>query len=132
MHSIRSVIPSPFICNAAMLLLGFALSASVSAQSLRCKGDFAEIGNSKGSVLQKCGEPMLKDSFCRPASQTTSNAAVVPDVAGAAGPVTNITINQCVNVDEWTYNPGYGQFMTMLQFEAGQLKRIKYGDRVTR
>ena len=24
-----------------------------------------------------------------------------------------------------------GQFMTMLQFEAGEIKRISYGDRVT-
>ena len=132
MYSIRHVTPSLLICNVVMLALGLALSASVSAQSLRCKGDFAELGNSKGTVLQKCGEPMLKDSFCKPASRTTSGASLAPDDAGAAGLVTNITINQCVNVDEWTYNPGYGQFMTMLQFESGQLKRISYGDRVTR
>jgi len=33
-------------------------------------------------------------------------------------------------VDDWTYNPGRGQFMTSLQFEAGKLSAIKYGDRV--
>jgi hypothetical protein len=68
----------------------------------------------------------LKDSFCRPAPQTTTPAPVV------AGNTTNITANACVNVDEWTYNPGFGQFMTMLQFEAGELKSMRYGDRVTR
>ena len=73
-----------------------------------------------------------KDNFCRPAAQISSSDTSAPAAGGSAGAVTNITINQCVNVDEWTYNPGYGQFMTMLQFEAGQLKLIKYGDRVTR
>jgi hypothetical protein len=110
-----------------LLVLGFALAAGASAQSLRCKGDLAQIGNSKGTILQKCGEPVLKDSFCKPTAQTTSSAPAAPNATGA---VTNVTVNQCVNVDEWTYNPGSGQFMTMLQFEAGELKRIRYGDRV--
>ena len=111
----------------SVLVLGFTLAASVSAQSLRCKLDFAQMGDSKGTILQKCGEPVLKDSFCKPAPQTTTAPAPV-----AGGNTTNITLNQCINVDEWTYNPGYGQFMTMLQFEAGELKRMRYGDRVTR
>lgn len=115
----------------ATLILGLLLPFGASAESLRCKGDFAQIGDSKGTVLQKCGEPILKDNFCRPAAQSSSNT-LAPAAGASAGSVTNITVNQCVNVDEWTYNPGYGQFMTMLQFEAGQLKLIKYGDRVTR
>jgi hypothetical protein len=129
MHFPNAVVSLSRARATGVLVLGFALAASVSAQSMRCKGDFAQIGNSKGTILQKCGEPVLKDSFCTPAPQTTSNAPATPD---ATGSVTNITINQCVNVEEWTYNPGYGQFMTMLQFEAGELKRIRYGDRVTR
>ena len=67
--------------------------------------------------------------------QTTTNTLIALDVRGAATTTTNttnITINQCINVEEWTYNPGYGQLMTMLQFEAGGLKSIRYGDRVTR
>ncbi len=122
--------------TSAVLALGFVLATSVSAQSLRCKGDFAQIGNSKGTILQKCGEPMLKDNFCRPAqpaanSDNTFMAGNTGNI-GNAGNTTNITVNACVNVDEWTYNPGFGQFMTMLQFEAGELKSIRYGDRVTR
>jgi hypothetical protein len=124
-----TIFSPPSVRATVVLVLGVALSASVSAQSLRCKGDFAQIGNSKGTVLQKCGEPVLKDSFCKPVTQTTTNTSATPDARGAT---TSITINQCVNVDEWTYNPGYGQFMTMLQFEAGELKSIRYGDRVTR
>lgn len=126
MRLINSIASLPVLRITAALVLGFALSISVSAQSLRCKGDFAQIGNSKGTVLQKCGEPVLKDSFCKLSQQNATNA---PNAMGAT---TNVMINQCVNVEEWTYNPGYGQFMTMLQFEAGELKSISYGDRVTR
>ncbi len=36
----------------------------------------------------------------------------------------------CENVDEWIYNPGYGQFMTTLRFVEGRLVAIEYGDRV--
>lgn len=129
MHLTKIGVSFPLGRTSVTLGLGLVLAASVSAQSLRCKGDFAQVGNSKGTILQKCGEPVLKDSFCKPAPQTTTSTPAVPDAKGA---VTNITINQCVNVEEWTYNPGYGQFMTMLQFEAGELKSIRYGGRVTR
>lgn len=132
MPLINTLFSPAWLRTTLVLAFGFALSASVSAQSLRCKGDFAEIGNSKGTILQKCGEPMLKDSFCKPVPQTQTNTLAAPDARGAATNITNITINQCINMEEWTYNPGYGQFMTMLQFEAGGLKSIRYGDRVTR
>jgi hypothetical protein len=36
----------------------------------------------------------------------------------------------CERVDEWTYNPGSGQFYTTLRFEQGKLISMKYGDRV--
>ena len=36
------------------------------AESLRCNGQSTEVGDSRLSVLYKCGEPVLKDSFCAP------------------------------------------------------------------
>ncbi len=132
MDLIKSFTPGVLARNVVTLILGAVVCFGASAESLRCKGDFAAIGDSKGTVLQKCGEPMLKDNFCRPATPTSSSNTSSPAAGSFAAPVTTVTVNQCVNVDEWTYNPGYGQFMTMLQFEAGQLKLIKYGDRVTR
>jgi hypothetical protein len=61
---------------------------------------------------------------------------VTPAAPGTSGNsasvTTNVTVNTCQQVEEWTYNPGYGQFMTMLQFEGGSLKSIRYGDRVMR
>ena len=43
---------------------------------------------------------------------------------------TVIVNNTCETVDEWTYNPCTGQFMTTLRFESGKLVAITYGDRV--
>jgi hypothetical protein len=114
--------------NARMLRLCVAMvaltlfSASAPAQSLRCKTDLVSPGDSRASVLQKCGEPVIKDSFCKPVQPQTQ-----PAVAPGS---TVVNVVPCENVDEWTYNPGYGQFMTTLRFEAGQLVSIKYGDRV--
>jgi len=108
---------------AASVLTGVLSPIGVGAQSLRCKGDLASVGDSKASVFQKCGEPVFKDSFCKPA-----NEIVTPIRPALGGAVVNVLA--CENVEEWTYNPGYGQFMTTLRLEAGRLVSIKYGDRV--
>jgi hypothetical protein len=101
----------------------FALCPGVAgAQSFRCKNDLVSVGDARASVLQKCGEPVVKDAFCKPAE---------PQTVPANPPGTSVVVvAPCENVDEWTYNPGYGQFMTTLRFEAGKLTAIKYGDRV--
>ncbi|MCZ8256641.1 MAG: DUF2845 domain-containing protein [Polaromonas sp.] len=119
--------------------LASSFFTAASAQSLRCKGDLAQIGNSKGTILQKCGEPVMKDTFCKPVQSTTSTTPMIVPAApvtttgnSASTTTTNITVNTCQQVEEWTYNPGYGQFMTMLLFEGGSLASIRYGDRVTR
>ena len=124
------------VVRTAVVMFAFLASSfftGASAQSLRCKGDLAQIGNSKGTVLQKCGEPVMKDTFCKPAQDTVSSSTVVtPNTPGStANTTTNVTVNTCQQVEEWTYNPGYGQFMTMLLFEGGSLTKIRYGDRVT-
>ena len=95
------------------------------AQSMRCKNDLANVGEGKASVLQKCGEPVHRESFCKPAARTQQTTGA----AGAAG-TTIVNVTPCETVDEWTYNPGRGQFMTTLRFESGRLAAITYGDRV--
>ena len=102
---------------AAMLFPG-----SASAQSFRCKNkDLVNVGDGKATVLLKCGEPVVKDSFCR-AVDPSKRAAVQP------GASVTVVVPSCETVDEWTYNPGYGQFRTTLRFESGHLTVIKYGD----
>jgi hypothetical protein len=56
-------------------------------------------------VLQKCGEPVVRDSFCKPVE-------IVATTAPRVDATVVVRVQSCENVDEWTYNPGYGQFMT--------------------
>jgi hypothetical protein len=52
-------------------ILGTAAAAfctTVDAESLRCNGDLAGIGDSKASVLYKCGQPFFVESYCRSSS----------------------------------------------------------------
>jgi len=111
-----------FLLGAASFGIAVA-TINVQAESLRCNGDLAQIGDSKGSVLAKCGEPMLKDSVCIPVEPSTT-------APGSDGKGTTVIVTPCETVDEWTYNPGSGQFYTTLRFERGTLKSMKYGARV--
>ena len=122
--------PKNLLNTLLALIVALTLCGAASAQSLRCKGDLAQIGNSRGTILQKCGEPVMKDSFCKARQDVITTAPVTTQSATAGS--TTVTINNCEQVEEWTYNPGYGQFMTMLLFEGGSLTKIRYGDRVMR
>ena len=105
-------------------------SAGAQTLSFRCKNDLVNIGASKASALQKCGEPVAKDAFCKPADVNNANAAIDPNANANTKRGTVVVNNTCETVDEWTYNPGTGQFMTTLRFESGKLVTITYGDRV--
>jgi hypothetical protein len=106
------------------VLLAVAVSAPAAAgtSSFRCQNDLVNVGDAKSSVQMKCGPPVLKDSFCK-----AGDARPLLSPAGARVVINN---NACETVDEWTYNPGYGQFMTTLRFESGRLVSISYGERV--
>jgi hypothetical protein len=105
-----------------LLCLACAVPALAQTRSFRCHNDLVNLGDAKSTVQLKCGKPVLRDSFCKP-----GDARPLPGVGGKGNVVIN---NACETVDEWTYNPGYGQFMTTLRFESGKLVAISYGDRV--
>jgi hypothetical protein len=89
------------------------------SESLRCGGNIARIGDGKASIQIKCGEPVSSYSFCKPLIVVPEGRDLV-DSSSAA----------CVPVDEWTYAPGSGQFVTTLIFQNGSLSAIRYGDRI--
>ena len=105
------------------LLLTIVYAASVPAQSLRCNGNLAGVGDSKASLFQKCGKPAFQDSFCKPVDTVTT-------VTDAAGNTVVLGPGSCQQVDEWTYFPGSGQFVTTFRLENGLVTSIKYGDRI--
>jgi len=93
----------------------------VSAEYLLCKNESVNVGDTRSALLQRCGEPVIKDTFCKPVES-------MPSTPSGSGIV--VAVPSCRNVDEWTYNPGRGQFMTTLQIDSGKVVSIKYGDRV--
>lgn len=107
------------------LVFGIALcvllcsSHLVHAESLRCHGDIIEVGDAKVDVLRKCGEPVLKDTYCE------KTPIRIKRIDGNWD-----TVERCENVDVWTYNPGKGQFWTNLYFTEGKLREMRYGERV--
>jgi hypothetical protein len=108
-----------------------AISCGAQAESLRCDGQLASVGDSKAAIFDKCGEPQFRESFCA-ASTSGAYIAITPVIA-TVPVITAIpaafSSHGCQRVDEWTYNPGSGQFLAMLQFERGILKSIRRNER---
>jgi hypothetical protein len=99
----------------ALMLAG----APAHAETLRCNGSSAAEGDSRVSVLYKCGKPLIADSFCAPVvyAQTLQP---VPDVVAAA-------VLPCLPVEEWVYDRGPGNLVATVRFRAGIVQSIRYG-----
>jgi hypothetical protein len=108
-------------------LICAGLSNLSAAESLRCKTQLAQVGDTKADIIEKCGDPLMIDNFCQPIAVTTQPQGVQ---SGDNNVQNNIAIANCENVDIWTYNPGKGRFIAHLYFARGQLQSIRYGDRV--
>jgi len=89
------------------------------AEALRCNGSLAAEGDSRLSVLYKCGQPLLKDSYCAPVFYTPSLNQVPEPYATAFVP--------CQQTEEWLYDRGAGNLMATVRFRAGVVQSIVYG-----
>lgn len=106
------------LCAGAIALLA-ALAPPAQAETLRCSGGSAAEGDSRVSVIYKCGQPLLKDSFCAPLYYGP-NLQVVPEPWAG-------TVLPCQTVDEWIYDRGPGNMAATLRFRSGVLQSIRYG-----
>lgn len=97
-------------------LLWVALPAH--AESLRCTKGSATEGDSRVSVLYKCGEPNFKDSACDDVYYSGSYQPV-PDVIGRA-------YVPCFPVETWIYNRGEGNLVATVKFRSGKVTSIQY------
>ncbi|HET8746576.1 MAG TPA: DUF2845 domain-containing protein [Ramlibacter sp.] len=107
------------LLRAALALLVAAPGAH--AESLRCNGAIAAEGDSKVSVLYKCGQPLLVDTSCAPVFLPGSIYPVPPSIAGAYVP--------CQPVEEWLYERGPGNLVAIVVFRDGKVQSIRYGRR---
>ncbi len=104
------------LCLAVLLC---ALAPFARAESLRCNGQIASEGDSRLSVLYKCGRPLLSDSHCPPVYYSQSLRPVPDPFASAFVP--------CQLVEEWLYDRGPGNLMAVVRFRAGVVQSISYG-----
>lgn len=113
-------------CGAAVLPLALAVFvAPARAESLRCNGHFADVGDSRASLLYKCGEPAVRDSFCAPVYQV---GATPPGSwpRQLPAPLAQV-VAPCILVDEWLYERGPGHMVATVRLQSGVIQSIRYG-----
>lgn len=105
----------------------FALmhAGTASAQSLSCNGSLSGVGDSKFSVVQKCGEPLSKEFVCVPRPQVAWVLSPYP-----GGPAQQVITQQCVPMEDWVYHRGQGSFLGIVRFYNGAVESVRDGDRV--
>ena len=104
---------------AALAVLSFMPAPAAHAETLRCNGHSAAEGDSRLSVLYKCGEPLLKDSYCAPVYIATTLQPVPEGLA--------LSVLPCQPVEEWLYDRGPGNLMATVRFRSGAVRSISYG-----
>jgi Protein of unknown function (DUF2845) len=94
-------------------------SFPAAAESLRCPGGSVAEGDSRVAVAYKCGQPLLKDSFCAPVFYSGTLNPVPEPFASVLVP--------CQVTDEWLYDRGPGNLVATVRFRSGTVSSITYG-----
>lgn len=102
----------------SLILLLIFISFNGLADSIRCKNQLIEIGDTKTAVLQACGKPL---SIKKGASYTTTE---LQEYKGYF--YTNVVK---IREEIWTYNLGLGKFLRILTFQNNTLYKIEKGDK---
>jgi hypothetical protein len=92
---------------------------SAQAESLRCPGGIASEGDSRLSVIYKCGPPQLVDSFCAPLFYGSWPTPVPEPFASSIVP--------CQTTEQWLYERGPGNLVATVTLRAGKVQSISYG-----
>ena len=111
--------PARTVLGLCAVALANAFAPPAQAETLRCSGGSAAEGDSRVSVLYKCGPPALKDNFCAPLYYGPNFQLVPEPWAG--------TVLPCQSIEEWLYERGPGNMTATLRFRAGVLQSIRYG-----
>jgi hypothetical protein len=104
---------------ALSLSLGLIAACAARAESLRCAAGIVAEGDSRLSLVYKCGEPTLQQSFCATVYYSTTGYPVPDYLAPLVAP--------CVLVEEWLYDRGPGNMMATVHIRSGRVESITYG-----
>lgn len=89
------------------------------AESLRCPGGIAAEGDSRLSLIYKCGQPLLADSFCAPVFYGSWPNPVPEPFAS--------TVLPCQLTEQWLYERGPGNLLATVTLRSGRVQSITYG-----
>jgi hypothetical protein len=89
-----------------VIVLGVLLAYPGLASAMRCAGGLIEPGSPKIEVINKCGQPVLKDDTGRRAHGS-----------------------RWIYTEKWTYDMGRGKFYQILEIEDGKVVSIEDGPR---
>lgn len=128
----RSLLTQPALsstCRKTLQLLAAALALCTvlpaqASQSLRCNGSLVGNGDSPVTLLQKCGDPIYRQAVC--VSMLQLGWVVTPYRPGSPAAV---LANQCVSMEEWTYDRGPGTFLGVVRIYNGAIESVRDGDR---
>lgn len=113
------MMPSSMLSAGLLAMLLLAAPEPARAESLRCHGASASEGDTRLSVLYKCGQPLLADSWCAPV-YVAGAMHPLPSTIGAA-------VLPCQAIEEWLYDRGPGNLMASVRFRDGKVLSIRYG-----
>ncbi len=106
--------------RAALLTWVLALPfGTAQAESLACPGGIVAEGDSRLSLVYKCGQPQLADSFCAPVFYGPWPNPVPEPFASAVLP--------CQLTELWLYERGPGNLAATVTLRSGRVQAITYG-----
>lgn len=104
----------------ALIACALALPFGIAqAESLRCAGGLVAEGDSRLSLVYKCGQPKLMDSFCAPVYYGAWPTPVPEPFAS--------TVLPCQLTEQWLYERGPGNLLATVTLRAGKVQSISYG-----
>lgn len=101
--------------NSSTWVLVLSLCSFNAVSAMRCGHDLVELGDYKGDVLARCGEPESVETRTKIIGSTLHH------------PRRTLDIQQFeeIQIEEWIYNFGASRLQQYLRFENGELKEIK-------
>ena len=109
----------PWLTGLGLLLALAGGAAPARAESLRCVRGIAAEGDSKLSLMAKCGQPVLTDTYCAPIYQNPHYYPVPEPYASRILP--------CQVTEEWLYDRGPGNLFATVRLRSGVVLSITYG-----
>jgi Protein of unknown function (DUF2845) len=94
-------------------------STGALAESLRCERGIAAEGDTRLAVVYKCGQPVMRDSYCAPVYYQQSLHLVPEPIATLVVP--------CIHTEEWLYERGPGNLLATVRLRSGKVQSITYG-----